>query len=110
MLALGQAANNYRTIQVKFTRMVYDEENDLVLINLLEYCRCVLVTQCGERWKADRQIAKSNLQRRILSTTPVCSVWWIPINLIFGGPIVSLHVILQLKDSPTGKQICYQEV
>lgn len=46
----------------------------------------------------------------MLSAPPVCSVWWIPINLIFGGPIVSLHVILQLKDSPHGKQICYQEV
>lgn len=45
MLALGQAANNYRTIQVKFTRMVYDKENDLVLVNLLEYCRCGPMTQ-----------------------------------------------------------------
>lgn len=46
----GQAANNYRTIQVKFTRMVYDKENDLVLVNLLEYCRCGPMTQGAERW------------------------------------------------------------
>ncbi|KAK9833268.1 hypothetical protein WJX81_001446 [Elliptochloris bilobata] len=69
------AANNYKTIEIKFTRMVHDKESDLVLIDLLEYC----------------------------------SVWWMPINLIFGGPVVSLHVILQLKDSPHGKVICYQE-
>ena len=50
MLTLGQAANNYRTIQVKFTRMVYDKENDLVLVNLLEYCRCGPVTRGVERW------------------------------------------------------------
>ncbi len=34
------AANNLRTIHVDFTRMVYDKESDLVLIDLLEYCRC----------------------------------------------------------------------
>ena len=46
----GQAANNYRTIQVKFTRMVYDKENDLVLVNLLEYCRRGPMTRGAERW------------------------------------------------------------
>jgi len=35
------AANNLRTIHVDFTRIVYDKESDLVLIDLLEYCRCV---------------------------------------------------------------------
>lgn len=33
------AANNARTIHVDFTRMVHDKESDLVLIDLLEYCR-----------------------------------------------------------------------
>ena len=49
MSALGQAANNFRTIQVKFTRMVYDKENGLVMVNLLEYCRCGPMTQGAER-------------------------------------------------------------
>ena len=54
MLALGQAANNYKTIQVKFTRMVYDKESDLVMVNLLEYCRCGVNSH--RAWCAGRQI------------------------------------------------------
>ena len=38
------------------------------------------------------------------------SVWWMLPWAITGGPVVSLHVILQLRDSPQGKVIVYQEV
>jgi len=38
------------------------------------------------------------------------SIWYLLPWAIIGGPVVSLHVILQLKDTPHGKQIAYQEV
>lgn len=40
------AANNRKRIHVDFTRMVYDKESDLVLIDLLEYCRCARRCNC----------------------------------------------------------------
>lgn len=38
------------------------------------------------------------------------SIWYMPPWAFIGGPVMSLHTILQLKDSPNGKVICYQEV